>query len=181
MDEVLAHTFPPSFEGSPWSYGFALFSLTLICALSVAMLLQFVFEWHARREAQKIAANRISADVPFASPLAIHRWIITGFLVTILLGAFPDVMVLFMWGEARDSTMVTLFTIDRVCDGLTIFSFTLAAVLSAWGMQVLPQQLVRETRVMLQRPRWETIKAQTKIIGTVLVIAVGVTVSKAGA
>ena len=37
MHDVLAHTFPPSFEGSPWSYGFALFSLTLICALSFAM------------------------------------------------------------------------------------------------------------------------------------------------
>lgn len=176
-----SHAFPPSFEGEPLSYGFALFSLTLICALSLAMLMQFVFEAKARREAQKIAANRICEPVPFASPLAIHRWIISGFLVTILLGALPDVLVLFAWGEARDSTMEWLFFVDRICDGLTIFPFTTAAVLSAWGLQVLPQQLVRETRVLLQRPRWETVKAQVKIAATVLVIAIGVTLAKAGA
>jgi glycopeptide antibiotics resistance protein len=179
MTEALSHTFPPSFEGSPWSYGFALFSLTLICALAFAMLSQFVFDWRARREAQKIASNRVTDPVPFASPLSLHRWIITGFLLTILLGAFPDVLVLFMWGEAEDTTMERLFIIDRLGDGLTIFPFTVSATLSAWGIQVLPQQLI-STRVLLQRPKWETVKAQVKIIGMVLVIAIGVTLAKAG-
>lgn len=180
MHAILDHSFPPSFEGSPYSYGFALFSLTLICALSMAMLMQFVFDWHRKKEFQSIARNLISRPVPFASPLSIHRWIITGFLVTILLGALPDVLVLFMWGEAEDETMERLFILDRICDGLTVAPFTLAAVLSAWGLQVLPQQLVRETRVLLQRPRWETVKAQVKIASTVLVLAIGVTLAKAG-
>lgn len=180
MTEPLAE-FPPSFHGSPWSYAFALFSLTLICALALAMLLQFVFDWHARRMAQKIAANLICEPVPWASPLTVHRLIITGFLLTILCGALPDVLVLYAWGEATASTMNTLFLIDRIGDGLTVAPFTCAAVLSAWGLQVLPQQLVRETRVMLQRPRWETVKSQVKIAATVFVIAIGVTLAKAGA
>ena len=173
--------FPPSFDGNPWSYGFALFSLTLICALSFAMLLQFVFEWNAKREAQKIAANEITRPVPFATPLTVHRLIMTGFLLTILCGALPDVLVLFAWGEASAETMNRLFMIDRIGDGITIVPFATAAVLSAWGLQVLPQQLVRETRVLLQRPRWDTVKAQVKIAATVLVIAIGVTLAKAGA
>lgn len=173
--------FPPTFHGNPWSYGFALFSLTLICALSIAMLLQFIFEARAAKAAQEIAVNRVTEPLPWASPLTIHRLIIAGFLVTILLGALPDVLVLYSWGEASRTTMERLFLIDRIGDGLTVAPFTGAAVLSAWGLQVLPQQLVRETRVMLQRPRWETVKAQVKIASTVLVIAIGVTVAKAGA
>ena len=120
MGGILDHSFPPSFEGNPFSYAFALFSLTLICALAIAMLLQFLFEARARKAAQKIASNRICERVPFASPLSIHRWIMTGFLVTILLGGLPDVLVLFMWGEASDETMERLFLIDRICDGLTV-------------------------------------------------------------
>ena len=173
--------FPPAFEGNPWSYGFALFSLTLVCALSVAMLLQFLFDWHARREVQKVALNRVCDPVPFASPLSIHRIIISCFLFTILLGALPDVIVLFAYGEVSRATLEGLVLIDRIGDGLTVAPFVCAAVLSAWGMQVLPQQLVRETRVLLSRPRWETIKGQVKIAAMVLVNAIGVTIAKAGA
>ncbi len=173
--------FPPSFDGNPWSYGFALFSLTLICSLATAMLLQFVFEWRAGREVQKIAANRVSEPLHWASPLTVHRLIIAGFLLTILLGALPDVLVLYSWGEASRGTMETLFMIDRIGDGLTVAPFVTAAILSAWGLQVLPQQLVRETRVLLQPPRWETVKPSLKIAAMVLIISIGVTVAKAGA
>ena len=79
------------------------------------------------------------------------------------------------------ATLEGLVLIDRIGDGLTVAPFVCAAVLSAWGMQVLPQQLVRETRVLLSRPRWETIKGQVKIAAMVLVIAIGVTIAKAGA
>ena len=119
--------------------------------------------------------------MPFASPLTVHRLIITGFLVTILLGALPDVLVLYSWGEASRETMERLFMIDRIGDGLTVAPFVTAVVLSAWGLQVLPQQLVRETRVLLQRPRWETVKGPAKIAAMVLIISIGVTVAKAGA
>jgi hypothetical protein len=176
----LLSNFPPSFEGNPWSYGFALFSLTLICSLAFAMLLQFVFDWRVRRAVQKIAANRVCEPSGFATPLMVHRLIITGFLLTILLGALPDVLVLFAWGEARDETMERLFFIDRLGDGMTVFPFTLAAMMSAWGLQVLPQQLVAETRVLMQRPTWQTVKDKVKIAVVVLVIAIGVTIAKAG-
>lgn len=173
--------FPPSFDDSPWSYGFALFSLTTICAVSLSMLWQFWFEARARRLAAKMAMNLVAEPVPFASPLTVHRLIIAGFLLTILCGALPDVLVLFFWREASTGTMETLFTIDRIGDGLTLLPFLLSAVLSAWGIQVIPQQLLRETRVTLRRPGWDTVRDKLKIVAVVLIISAGVTLAKASA
>lgn len=178
---ALLSPYPPSFDGNPWSYGFALFSLTLICALATALLLQFVFEARARRAGWKISAVKGQGPHPFATPLTVHRLIITGFLLTILCGALPDVIVLFAWGEATNPTMDTLFLIDRIGDGMTFAPFSFACALSAWGLQVLPQQLITSTSVQLRRPTWQTLKGQAKIIGMVLVVAAGVTFAKANA
>lgn len=184
MDQLertaLLSPYPPSFDGNPWSYGFALFSLTLICALSTALLMQFLFEARSRRRAWASSmAVAGQGPQPFATPLTVHRMIITGFLVTILLGALPDVIVLFAWGEATHATMDLLFLIDRIGDGLTFAPFSFACALSAWGLQVLPQQLITQTKVQLSRPTWHTVKDQAKIIGMVLVVAAGVTFAKA--
>lgn len=177
---ALQSAYPPSFDGNPWSYGFALFSLTLICAFAIAMLMHFVFETRARRAAYK-AFGQIEPQyrVPWASPLTIHRMIVTGFLLTVLVGAFPDVLLLFAWGEASNRTMDTLFLIDRIGDGLTFAPFTAAVALSAWGSQVVPQQLIRDTPATVRKPTWRTVKDQAKITAMVLIIAIGVTIAKA--
>lgn len=179
---ALLSPYPPSFDGNPWSYGFALFSLTLICALSIALLMQFLFEARARRAAWRMTAVVGHQGEPgLATPLGIHRMIITGFVVTILIGALPDVLVLFAWGEATMATMDNLFLLDRIGDGLTFAPFSFSCALSAWGLQVLPQQLVTETKVQLRPPTWRTLKGQAKIIGMILVVAAGVTFAKATA
>lgn len=174
-------TFPPSFDDNPWSYGFALFSLTTICAVALSMLGQFLFERRARIAAEKVALNLPHIPQPFATPLGIHRTIISCFLATILLGALPDTLVLFFWGEASTQTMEWLFLIDRAGDGLTIVPFLSAAMLSAWGIQAIPQALIREARVQLRRPGWDTVKDKLKIAAVVLAISIGVTIAKAGA
>lgn len=178
-DTALQAAYPPSFDGNPWSYGFALFSLTLICAFAVAMLLHFMFESRARKAAYKVFGQLPERPLPWASPLVIHRMIVTGFLLTVLFGAFPDVLVLFAWGEGSRATMDALFLIDRIGDGLTFAPFTAAVALSAWGSQVVPQQLIRDTPVTVRAPTWRTIKDQAKITGMVLIIAAGVTIAKA--
>lgn len=172
--------YPPSFDGNPWSYGFALFSLTLVCALALALLLNFWFESRSRRRAWRSSmAVAGQGPEPFATPLSIHRLIITGFLLTVLIGAMPDVLVLYWWGEASRPTMDALFLMDRIGDGATFIPFTISCGLSAWGLQVLPQKLVRETAVELTLPTWRTVKDQLKIVGAVLVVAAGVTIAKA--
>lgn len=178
---ALLSPYPPSFDGNPWSYGFALFSLTLICALSLAMLLHFIFESRARAAAWRMSAVPTPRPVPFASPLAIHRMIITGFLLTILLGAFPDVLLLYAWGEADTSTIDALFLADRICDGMTSFPLLWSAALTAWGAQVVPQQLISSADIQIRAPQWRTIAGQLKIVGMVLIIAAGVTIAKAKA
>lgn len=177
---VATSAYPPSFEGNPLTYGFALFSLTLICAFSVAMLMQFVFEARARRAVQEIN-ELLPYDEPlsWSSPLTIHRCIVSCFLFTILFGAFPDVILLFAWGEATRDTMDTLFLIDRIGDGLVFLPFSAAVALSAWGRQVIPQQLIRNPHIAVRRPNWRTIKDQVKIAVMVLIIATGVTLAKA--
>lgn len=171
--------YPPSFDGNPVSYGFALFSLTLICAFSVAMLLQYMFETRARRAAYKAFGQPQQPPLSWSNPLTIHRCIVICFLSTILLGAFPDVLVLFAWGEASTRTMDVLFLLDRIGDGLTFIPFTAAVALSAWGRQVVPQQLIRDTHVAVRAPSWRTVKDQAKIVAMVSIIAIGVTIAKA--
>lgn len=177
---VATSAYPPSFEGNPWSYGFALFSLTLICALAIAMLMHIVFEVRAKRAAFAMLNQEPPPPEPWASPLTIHRTIVTCFLLTILCGAFPDVLILFSWGEAAPATMDALFFADRIGDGLTGLPFTCAAILSAWGSQVVPQQLIRNTPIPVRPPTWRTFKDQFKIAAMVLLIALGVTLAKAG-
>lgn len=171
--------YPPSFDGNPWSYGFALFSLTLICAFAIAMLLHMLFESRARRAAQAINLLPSQPRNRLASPLTIHRLIVVGFLLTVLCGAFPDVLVLFAWGEASTRTLDTLFLADRIGDGLTFLPFSAAVGLSAWGSQVVPQQLIRGDTVPVNWPTWRTVRDQAKIAGMVLIIAAGVTLAKA--
>lgn len=178
---VATSAYPPSFEGNPWSYGFALFSLTLICALSLAMLMHMLFEVRAKRAAFEMLGQHPPPPEPWASPLTIHRTIVACFLLTILCGAFPDVLILFAWGEGAPSTMDALFFFDRMGDGMTGVPFICAAALTAWGYQVVPQQLIRNTPIPIRAPTWRTFKDQGKIALMVLLIACGVTVAKAGA
>lgn len=174
-------SFPPVFADSPWSYGLALFSMTLCSALSLAMLLRFWFEARARKAAWKMAANPHPEPVPFATPLTVHRMIVSCFLIMVFIGVTPDALKYMLWGDVSMHTMYVLQEIDQITDGVTFIPFLLAVVLSTWGMQVIPQQLIRETKVMLKRPTWRTVAQEVKIAAVVLLIAVGVTLTKAGA
>ena len=180
MDKVLAQTFPPSFADGPVSYGMALFSMSLCSALSLAMLLRFWFEARARREAWKLAANARPEDEPFASPLTIHRMIVSCFFFMVFIGGTPDAIKYLLWGEVSMRAMHVIQEVDQVLDGLTFIPLVAATLLSTWGMQVIPQQLIQETRVMLRAPTWEILKPHAKVGAAVLLIAVGVTLAKAG-
>jgi hypothetical protein len=171
--------FPPSFDGNPWTYGAALFSLTLVCSLALAMLSRYLFEIRAARAAAGINYLDPPPSIPFASPFGIYRTAKACLLLTILIGALPDVLVMFAWGEASQSTMETLFLVDRIGDALTVVPFVTAALLSEWGRQVIPHQLAQIGFARVAKPRWRTVKNAIKIASITLVIATGVTLAKA--
>lgn len=64
---------------------------------------------------------------------------------------------------------------------MTSFPLLWSAALTAWGSQVVPQQLISSADIQIRAPQWRTIAGQLKIVGMVLIIAAGVTIAKAKA
>ncbi|MEA1071301.1 hypothetical protein [Sphingomonas sp. LY160] len=171
--------FPPSFDGNPWTYGFALFSLTLITAISLAILVGYALDARTKRDVSRAIGNELPIVTPPAiSPLSLHRMIVSGFLLTIVLGAFPDVLVLLAWGEAADDTIEALFTIDRIGDGILVMPFLCSASLVVWAGQAVDHKLALDSAAMTLRPSWIHLKERLKMVAIVFLIATGVTLAK---
>lgn len=176
----VAHAYPPSFDGNPWSYGFALFSLTLISALSLAHLLTMLHDAHRVRLARRLFSGALAGEtIGLFTLLGSYRTILAGLFLTIVLGALPDVLLLLAWGEASDPVIDRLFLLDRVCDGATLVPFLFAVTMKAWVIQALPQRLAEVSRTPLQPLRPFMIARYLKILALVLVISLGVTIGKA--
>lgn len=174
--------FPPSFEGNPWTYGFALFSLALLSMLSVARL------WGLASEARKVRhlATRFPGfvqpmpPIPVWSALTLYESKMACLYLSILTLTFPDVLILLLWGEASNATMVDLFLLDRVCDGLALFPFAVAMTLGSWLAQVVPQKLISDDGADdVKPPNWIALWPTLKIGAAVMIIAAGVTMGKA--
>lgn len=169
--------FPPSFDGNPWTYGFALFSLTLVSAVSAAILVRYALEARQRREIDVKIHNAL-ARPRLPRIISVHRLIVSGLLLTILIGAFPDVLILLAWGEASDGTMEILFAIDRVGDGLVVFPFVAAAVLSTWIGQVLDHRIALDASAITMRMSVSQLRERARMVAIVFLIALGVTLAK---
>ncbi len=177
--------FPPSFDGNPWTYGMALCSLTTMSALSMTLLLRYVNEHRAYKKAWELSIVPRPPLVRWDSPVILFKLILVCLLLTVLFGTFPDVLVLYSWGEATDQTMAVLFLLDRIGDAMAVLPFIAAIIIREWSNQVMPQQLVRRTAMwdgmpLMTRPRWKTFKGVAKIVSVTVVIAIGVTLAKAG-
>lgn len=180
MNEVSPTRFPPSFDGNPWTYGWALFSLTLVSAISLAILVGWALEARHQREIDRRLDNWVSATrVPQLTVYQLHRLTKIGFLITILLGAMPDAVLLYAWGEATDATIIVLFAVDRYCDGILLVPFLWTTFLILWGGQAVDHRLAADPGLLNVKPSWRFVRDNLKIVGVVLLIAVGVTYSKA--
>lgn len=181
MDQVALSPFPPSFDDNPWSYGFALFSAVLISSLCLAHLLGYAFDYHRTLEAdRKRGTARRARFLNFGSAECVYRMIVGGLLTALLVRVLPDAVVMLAWGEASSETMTILFGIDRYLDGLAIIPFIFSSLLLVWSSQAIPDGLMAEAQNRLAPPRWEMLRNRGKIALVVLVIAVGVTLGKAG-
>lgn len=177
---AIAHSrFPPSFDGNPWSYGFALFSLTLISAVTLAMLCAYVLDARAKASMNETLDNYVrQPSFSNLSPLTLHRQIVSGFLLTIFMLAFPRALVLLAWGEASVETMEFLFALERHGAGLVLLPFMVSVTLAVAAGQAVDHRLGLELGTVQLRVSWQRLHERLKMALVVLLIAVGVTLAK---
>lgn len=175
--------FPPSFDGNPWTYGLALFSLTLISVLSLTQLLAYWGESRQLRIIYRLIQNEVppARPVPPLSVLGANQRIVASLLTVIFLGATPDVFILMTWGEGGAPMIEILYLLDRLADGLCAIPFLNALWLMVRTRQALPQQLAKAVDIPLAPFRWTHLQQNLKIFVIVLLIAIGVTLGKASA
>jgi len=171
--------FPPSFDGNPWSYGYALFGLTLVSAASATVLTSYLLEARERRAINRVLDNPVVAETsPRWSLARILRVVIGCLLLTIFMGAFPDVLILLAWGEASDRTMEVLFLIDRLLDGTLMYPALLAMALIVSAGQAVEHVLAIDPLQVNFRLSWSDVRPRLKLVAVVSLIAIGVTVAK---
>ena len=173
--------FPPQYAGNPTLYLGALFSLTLICAISIAHLLAMGTEARRNSLDRNVSVKRvveIEGIRGWLTLLGSYRSIIAGLLITFVFGALPDVFLLYAWGEVSMSTIYFIWEVDRLFDGLALLPFLVSMGIMAWVSQALPQRLAQVDRTPLQQPRLFMFTKYLKIFGIVLVISLGVTLGK---
>lgn len=175
--------FPPSFDGNPWAYGFGLFGDVVAAALSLTLLLAYVFE--ARRHQRiNVLVDNYATNAPLGmwTPLFLYRATIISLLTFVVMRALPDALWMLAWGEVPESTIRVLLAVDLVSDGAAIFPLFFSVLCWCWGRQVISQMLVVEVRAgVTGGPPWPTIWKNARIVLVVLVIAIGVTIGKATA
>ena len=177
---VAVSRFPPSFDGNPWSYGFALFGLTLVSAMALTILIGLLLEPRLRREIDARLDNQIPRPVPrdWLAPLSLYRMILVGFLLTIVMGAAPNVLLLLAWGEASAATIDVLFLIDRLCDGGLAVPFLGTCFLILWAGQAVEHRLALPAVSIRSSPPWKLVRQRLKLAPVVLLLAIGVTFAK---
>lgn len=176
--------FPPSFEGSPFSYGFGLFGDVFAAAISLTMLLAYVFEARRARQISIILRNPVPLTPQMAvwSPLFLYRAGKISILAFVVLRTLPDAIWMLAWGEVSDAHIRMLLALDLVCDGVAIIPLMLSTFCWAWGRQIIPQLLIDKNNDLHPSPRkwpWDAIFRNGRIALMVMIIAIGVTIGKA--
>lgn len=176
--------FPPSFDGSPLSYGFGLFGDIVAASLSLTMLLSYVFETINTRQLTALYPNSTFASrVAVWSPLFLYRAGMISILTFVVMRTAPDAVWMLAWGEVSEPTIRLLLMADLVFDGAAIIPLLMAAFCWAWGRQVIPQLLIDKNNAhpIPKKWPWDAIFRNGRIALMVMVIAVGVTIGKASA
>lgn len=173
--------FPPSFEGNPWGYAFGLFGDVLAASLALAMLLGYLFEARRARQIDKMLRNPLLTDpIPAWSPLALYRLGKITILLFIVMRTLPDAAWMLAWGEVSEPVIRVLLAADLWMDGAALAPFFVSIACWAWGRQVIPQKLIEGNAAFVAgHPPWDIIWKNGRIVVTVFVIALGVTIGKA--
>ena len=157
--------YPPSFMGDPFTFGWALFSLTAVSAFCIAMLGQM---W---REAS-IYGLQMNA------PYGVARAALGCLLTTILMGAAGDVAFLYAWGEVSPNTLRTILATDRWLDTMLAVPFFGFSAFILRGRQVITFQLIKEPIPTDLWPTWPMVRQAMGMLALIFCLAAGVTVAK---
>lgn len=177
------HTdFPPSFEGNPWAYGFALFGTVLISAMCLMFLLAYVFEGRRHRAVLRMVGSLVPPKKQsWFSALTVYQGILVNLMFAIFLRGSSDALVLLAWGEVSQGTMQVIFIVNYLANGVAVIPFIFALLLWSWASQTIPQRLAEEALVPMPPITWQVMKDKVKITGLVFLLALGVTIGKANA
>jgi hypothetical protein len=175
--------FPPSFDGSPFAYGFGLFGDVVAAALSLAMLSAHILEARRYEAVHRLTQNRVTQDPqPKWSALHVYRLGNVAILSFVVLRALPDAIWMLAWGEVSETTIRILLEVDLILDGVALLPLALSVLCWTWGRQAIPQILSQVAMITVTGgPIKEIIFRNARIVLIVLVIAIGVTIGKASA
>lgn len=190
-DVVHAHSrFPPSFDDNPFTYAFALASMSAIAFVSIGLLLSWWFEARDHRTIRRMHFN----DLTFPQgpgfwerlftrrPMTLfhyHRVIMGSFLVSFILGTMPDAIVMILWGEAHDATMAIAFDADRICDGLAMIPFMFAVVVGWRCSDSLVHALASPGEYEPPAISWRLVRERGRAVLFILLMSIGVVFYKA--
>jgi hypothetical protein len=160
-----ASQFPASFAGDPSTFNSALFGLMVTACLSFAVLSKFVHEL-------KVYGWRM------AEPVGLYRFHVACLMLAFFVSTAPDAVFLLTWGEVTEQTTRNLLTVDRLGDSLTPIPFIVALCVMTRGEPAVMFQLTKQPLPVDLWPTWPMVRRNLLIVGLVLFISVGVTLTK---
>lgn len=156
---------PPSFDGSAWGFGWALFSLTAMSTFSLAIMGQLLTEVR-------------TYGLQIKQPAGIARAALFCLLLTIFMGSIGDVVFLYLWNEVSPRAIGFILEADRWLDALTILPFAGFGYLLTRGRPVVLFQLLKQPIPTDLWPTWPMVRQQLGVMTLVMFIAMGVTLAK---
>lgn len=131
--------FPPSFHDIALLYGGALFGVTVLFVLNLAVLAEVWWKAYGLGYARpNILWLRPSA---VRAPLAAYRFQKVCVALAFCIGVGPDALYLLAWGEASYGTMRFLFYLDRGLDFLAAIPGSFAVISGFSNVQQIEHRL----------------------------------------
>ena len=158
---------PPSVAGSALTYGWSLFGLSLIFAVSAAMLWHILREMHCFREGIRTPLDHLRAKEAL--------WFLTFLLLPI-----GDIALLLAWQEVSDIVITQITILDRWIDGFAVFPFLGAAIMLIRSRSVMEVHLMRPPLPEKLYVSWPLIFQHIRIGVLVALLAAGIAIGKVG-
>lgn len=157
--------FPPVFHSNPTAYGFALAGLLILTSLSANRIIHLF----------RMIDPKVDG---WGAPITLYRLAKVGLFSTIFIGCFPDLAVLLAWNEIDDRTMLSLWAMDRLFDGMALIPFTVSIILLIRAEKGMVEQLRRPPLPVHLFMAWPDIRKQLAIVAMVILVAAGVSIGK---
>lgn len=157
--------FPPSFEGNPYIFMFALFC-TMVASL--VSLTQIYF----------ISNEIVKVPDTVTSPLSIYRYQLVLTYLTILMACGPDAVYLWTFNEISPEATSTVLNIDRIFDSIFLIPFALFTWLQLRCGAVLRYHLLMRATPITIQPDKSIIRLNVIVAVLIFIMSVAVTISK---